>query len=619
MKKRSLFTKGIAGVLLFSFTAWPIFNTSGHKGVVRSLSAETYGKAKLNIGAGIHFGQANDYLHNVMDSEGREIPNSDRGPARLLSSNVLFTISPFSFWDIGANMPFYYDWSGVQGLNDGGLGDMEISMKIAPRIAKRFYYQGYYLGTTIPIGMKDNGLFPRHPYFLEKRTIDPAESFYSSNSAALKGLLLFTFNIGDLVSAFPLKVHMNAGGVITMTREKQRNMLITSMGFELTPVEFLVIFADLHSEARWGILTEHMNPRYDPAYASPGFRITAPNGLYLQFAGDFSLSSREADSRIKWTSASTKKGYSYETEVIPRYGFQFLFGWNGFLTVQDDDRDGIKNDIDRCPKDAEDIDGFEDEDGCPDPDNDRDGILDKDDKCPLEAEDKDGFEDEDGCPDPDNDGDGITDLKDQCPNVAEDFDGFEDTDGCTDPDNDKDGIPDSLDKCPKEPEDFDGFEDTDGCTDPDNDKDGIPDLKDKCPNDPETINNYRDEDGCPDTLKKEPDMPKQQLLRGVNFKSGSPEMTFESYQALEPLLQQLRQYPEVVIEIRGHSDSMGNYNKNLLLSQQRADAVRQYLISKGVEPERIRAVGFGSSSPIADNRTAAGRAQNRRIEVVRIK
>ena len=114
-------------------------------------------------------------------------------------------------------------------------------------------------------------------------------------------------------------------------------------------------------------------------------------------------------------------------------------------------------------------------------------------------------------------------------------------------------------------------------------------------------------------------MPKQQLLRGVNFKSGKSEMTFESYQALEPILQQLKQYPEVVIEVRGHSDSVGNYSKNMVLSQQRAESVRQYLISKGIEPERIRAAGFGSSSPIADNRTAAGRAQNRRIEVVRIK
>jgi outer membrane protein OmpA-like peptidoglycan-associated protein len=613
MRKCAVFVSGLSVLFLLGTPAWAIFNTSGHRGVVRTLSAKTYGRAKLNIGAGLHFGQANDYLNNVTNSLGDTINNRD--PARQLSSNILFTISPLSFWDIGANMPFYYDWSGVSGLNDGGLGDIEVSTKLAPRITKRFYYQGYYLGVTIPVGMQNSGLFPRHPYYLENRDVNPAESFYSSKNAALKGLALFTFDVGDLQPAFPLQVHVNAGGVITISRKNQRNTIIASIGLELTPAEFISVFADLHGESRWSVFADHLDPRYDPVYISPGFRINAPAGLYLQFAGDFSLSSTDPDARSTWI----KKGYKYETEVIPRYGMQFMFGWNGFITVQDDDHDGIKNDVDRCPKDAEDEDGFEDADGCPDPDNDKDNIPDLKDKCPNEPEDIDGFKDEDGCPDPDNDADGIADLKDQCPNVAEDFDGFEDNDGCVDPDNDKDGVPDSVDKCPNDVEDFDSFEDNDGCPDLDNDKDNIPDLKDKCPDEPESFNNVDDEDGCPDSVKKEPDMPKQQLLRGINFKSGKAEMTYESYQFIEPLLKQLRKYPEVVIEVRGHSDSVGSYAKNMQLSQQRAESVRQYLISKGIEPDRIRAAGFGSSSPIADNRTAAGRAQNRRIEIVRIK
>ncbi|NLW74880.1 MAG: OmpA family protein [Methanomicrobiales archaeon] len=227
--------------------------------------------------------------------------------------------------------------------------------------------------------------------------------------------------------------------------------------------------------------------------------------------------------------------------------------------------------------------------------------------------------DEDGCPDFDNDGDGIPDLKDQCPNDAEDFDGFEDRDGCPDPDNDKDGVIDSIDKCPNDAEDFDNFEDDDGCPDLDNDKDGIPDIRDACPNEPEVFNNFEDTDGCPDTVKKEIDMPKEQTLNGVSFKSGSPEMTFESLQFVDPIIKKLKQYPEVTIEVRGHTDAVGDFNKNMKLSQMRAESVRQYIISKGINPERIRATGFGSSSPIADNRTAAGRAQNRRIEIIRTK
>ena len=100
-----------------------------------------------------------------------------------------------------------------------------------------------------------------------------------------------------------------------------------------------------------------------------------------------------------------------------------------------------------------------------DGDRDGDGIPDSKDKCPDDPEDRDGFQDEDGCPDPDNDKDGIPDKMDQCPNDPEDKDGFEDQDGCPDPDNDHDGIPDVTDKCPNEPETFNGFEDEDGCPD----------------------------------------------------------------------------------------------------------------------------------------------------------
>jgi outer membrane protein OmpA-like peptidoglycan-associated protein len=353
---------------------------------------------------------------------------------------------------------------------------------------------------------------------------------------------------------------------------------------------------------------------------SPGIRINAPAGIYILMGGDFCVSSPDNAYRTNWDPGA--RDYRYSTTVMPTYGVQFAFGWNGFLTAQDDDRDGIKNDVDRCPKDAEDVDGFEDSDGCPDNDNDNDGIADQADKCPDKTEDKDGFEDQDGCPDLDNDHDGIVDLQDQCPNVAEDFDGFEDKDGCPDYDNDKDAVADSLDKCPNDPEDVDRFEDGDGCPDIDNDKDGIPDLKDKCPNDPETLNGFEDSDGCPDEkLKtvKEPDMPRQQVVRGIQFKTGTVELTFGSYQYLDPIIKILQEFPAVEIEIRAHTDGLGKYETNLRLSQTRAESVRQYCISRGIDAIRIRAVGFGPSSPIADNRTAEGRMQNRRIEVVRIK
>ncbi|HEU5060730.1 MAG TPA: porin family protein, partial [Kofleriaceae bacterium] len=148
----------------------------------------------------------------------------------------------------------------------------------------------------------------------------------------------------------------------------------------------------------------------------------------------------------------------------------------------DEDGDGIVGEADQCPTEAEDKDGFEDDNGCPDPDNDGDGIADGQDQCPTEAETMNQIDDTDGCPEKDEDGDGLIGTADQCPTEAEDKDGFEDENGCPDPDNDGDGIPDKMDKCPNEPEDKDGFQDEDGCPDLDNDNDKLPDLKDKCPN-----------------------------------------------------------------------------------------------------------------------------------------
>jgi outer membrane protein OmpA-like peptidoglycan-associated protein len=246
-------------------------------------------------------------------------------------------------------------------------------------------------------------------------------------------------------------------------------------------------------------------------------------------------------------------------------------------------------------------------------DKDGDGIPNDVDKCPSEPEDKDGFQDDDGCPDPDNDNDGIPDALDKCPNEAEDKDGFEDSDGCPDLDNDKDGVPDALDKCPNETEDKDGFEDNDGCPDPDNDKDGIPDTIDKCPNEPETVNKYKDEDGCPDEVPAE--VKKfTGVIDGINFKTGSAEILPGSFAILDRALKVLQDYPDVNLEISGHTDNKGRSSYNLTLSQHRADSVKLYFVSRGIASSRLMSIGYGKDRPIADNATSTGRATNRRTE-----
>lgn len=216
--------------------------------------------------------------------------------------------------------------------------------------------------------------------------------------------------------------------------------------------------------------------------------------------------------------------------------------------------------------------------------------------------------------DTDKDGDGIPDDVDQCPNDPEDKDGFEDIDGCPDYDNDQDGIYDSQDQCPDDPEDRDGFQDSDGCPDLDNDKDGIPDVADACPNNPETVNGYKDDDGCPD--EKPQEIKQTLVLRGVNFKTASAELLEESYYVLEQVYNSLEAYPNLKIEIGGHTDDQGSDDYNLALSYDRAKAVRSYLVLRGISEDRVVARGYGEQRPVAPNTTAEGRAKNRRVEVV---
>ena len=212
----------------------------------------------------------------------------------------------------------------------------------------------------------------------------------------------------------------------------------------------------------------------------------------------------------------------------------------------------------------------------------------------------------------DADGDGIPDRDDGCPDSPEDFDGFQDGDGCPDPDNDGDGVPDASDRCPDAAEDLDGFQDGDGCPDLDNDGDGVPDIADACPGTPAGV--VVDAQGCPQVEEIKAAL----VLSGVNFLSGSNELTPESLAILETVAQSLLAYPEVIVEIQGHTDSAGAAAFNETLSLNRAEAVRDHLVSRGVEIHRLKAVGYGERFPIASNSTAKGRADNRRVEIHRI-
>jgi outer membrane protein OmpA-like peptidoglycan-associated protein len=300
----------------------------------------------------------------------------------------------------------------------------------------------------------------------------------------------------------------------------------------------------------------------------------------------------------------------------------------------DSDGDGISNMSDGCRMQAEDKDGFQDSDGCPELDNDDDKVADVEDKCPNEAEDKDGYEDDDGCPELDNDKDGIPDLKDRCPDdvedkapprvddgcpagktdsdddgvpdssdkcpdQTEDMDGFEDADGCPEADNDKDGINDDADKCPLVAEDKDGFEDDDGCPELDNDGDGIADVKDKCPDQPETINGVGDWDGCPDKGGQRlagMDGNRMLMAEKVTFDGGRvrPKSTNLVDQiALTMLSEHSVKKWRIVVA----AEKQANDDKTRALSQQRADALKAWVVSKGVPADSVEALGVVGDTP----------------------
>jgi len=324
--------------------------------------------------------------------------------------------------------------------------------------------------------------------------------------------------------------------------------------------------------------------------------------------------------------------------------------WFGGITLgfrlqsKDRGRDGVIDKKDKCP----DVPGSAATNGCPDIDH--DGVADREDDCPhkkgiralagcpIKDADEDGVPDvDDACPNvpglalfqgcPDTDGDGIEDRVDSCKTIA----GIAQFNGC--PDTDGDGIEDKLDACPTEQgpaeyyygcpvrdTDADGVEDKldacllvkglpefKGC--PDSDGDGIEDKLDPCPN---TLG-PKENRGCPVVEKK--DREKLELaVKAVKFETGKAVLKPESSKILTDIADILTRYPYYNLRIEGHTDSQGKDESNLVLSEKRAQACADFLTAKNIAKTRFLAKGFGETKPVADNKTAAGRTLNRRVE-----
>lgn len=248
-------------------------------------------------------------------------------------------------------------------------------------------------------------------------------------------------------------------------------------------------------------------------------------------------------------------------------------------------------------------------------DSDGDGYYDDVDECPNEAEDFDGFEDEDGCPELDNDGDGIPDDEDQCPNIP----GTAENNGCPASfDTDGDGIPDANDKCPDMPENYTGFQDEDGCPELDRDGDGIPDTEDQCPDQA----GVPEKNGCPFD-RVQVTLKNIVILDVVNFEYNKAVIMPDSFELLNEVASVIKHNPRIrKLEVQGHTDHAGSLKYNMKLSDDRAKSVMDYLINQGIEPERLSYKGYGPTKPLVPlaagqkKESAEDAAKNRRVEFV---
>jgi large repetitive protein len=360
------------------------------------------------------------------------------------------------------------------------------------------------------------------------------------------------------------------------------NEITFGLGSQLQVIKKLALLAEL--EGARSLEADGANP----LEARVGAKIQLAKGLFLPIGAGFGLN-----------------------QEVGAPGFRLFAGisYAPQGQLKDTDQDGLADNGDQCPKEAEDKDSFKDEDGCPDLDNDNDSVADAQDSCPIEA----GTMATQGCPDAD--GDGVANASDACPKAV----GPKEAQGC--PDSDQDGLADNKDSCPAEAEDRDSFKDEDGCPEPDNDEDKIVDKDDICPDEPENYNKIKDGDGCPDfevaSGPKEPD-PKPATASSaevVYYSTGKSAITKENQEKLDAILASLVSDPSKRVRIDGYADDIGPARGNLELSQERAREVYRYLVKKGISKDRITYQGLGEDRLLDTNNKRESRAKNRRVEL----
>ncbi len=322
-----------------------------------------------------------------------------------------------------------------------------------------------------------------------------------------------------------------------------------------------------------------------------GRRGWQPGSFRIELRGDRTVTSAEGLNGADVSAIKLVAGWSFGIGPLPK----------------DTDGDGVYDKKDKCPDTPHGA--IVDAKGCP-KDSDGDGVWDGIDQCPDTPH---GWPvDARGCP-LDSDGDGVPDGKDKCPNTPKGC--TVNADGCP-KDSDADGICDGVDACPNTPGGC--TVDARGCPS-DADGDGVCDGLDKCPGTPRGAK--VDANGCPPPPPPPvfiPQSKKELVLEKVYFETDSAKLKPESAETLDKVAASLKDFPDVKIQVAGHTDSTGSAAHNMKLSEARAASVMEYLVSKGVNPANLSAKGYGETEPVADNKTAEGKAQNRRVGLRRL-
>jgi outer membrane protein OmpA-like peptidoglycan-associated protein len=652
-----------------------VFEPSTHPaGVLTTDPAATLGN--LNWYVGLGFGYANDPLVATRDDE-----VTYRFIEHHVMADLVAAIGFWHYFELGVHLPAAIYQKGdpvgqITGPGGPGFGEEPQKaaigdLRIAPKV--RFWKNtrhGFGLAfvpqLTVPTGMVDDNAGEESATFEPKLVVD--YRFAQGTLIALnvgyrlrKRLTTADLRVDDQIF-FSLGVEMNVW-------QKKLSVLAEVYG--------AFGYQDAEADADSGIDQQEV-----PLEALGGVRYRFGNGLLVTAAGGAGLLNGWATPDFRVFGSVGFSPPAKAKKPKPKPVVDTDRDDDGLANAVDkcpdrpEDKDGF-DDQDGCPDPDNDKDGLCDSN--PTIQNNltaHSAVCQGKDLAPTEPEDKDGFEDQDGKPDPDNDKDGVCDPnptvqnnlaahsavcqgKDLAPTEPEDKDGFEDQDGKPDPDNDKDGVCDpnptvqnnlaahsavcqGKDLAPTEPEDKDGFEDQDGRPDPDNDGDGFCDNNatiqkalakyasrckgsDQCPDKAETINGVKDDDGCPDKgrVKVILTRKKIRILEKIYFRTGRARIRRRSYKLLRVVAATLKKHSYIKrVRIEGHTDQRGSDRRNKRLSQRRANAVKAFLVKRGIEPARLEAKGYGETKPVQENcRKLRGRrkrkkcwAKNRRVE-----